>query len=155
MKYDTKKLLPLLSTLALFALLATPLAAEPPGAASCAATPGAASPHGEGSLDQILIGPIGPIGEQCGDVVCTKGTVCCNPTCNLCLPPDMSCTQEVCNSTETLAEPELLADPIGPTDPEPCGEVFCGPGTYCCNPLCSACVAFGEFCTLGSCPPTS
>ena len=150
MRYDTKKLLPLLSTLAVLALLATPLAAEQPGAPTCAATPGV-----EGSLDQVIIGPIGPIGEQCGDVVCGKGTVCCNPTCNLCLPPDMSCTQEVCNSTETLEEPELLADPIGPIEPQPCGEVFCGPGTYCCNPLCSACVAFGDFCTLGSCPPTA
>jgi len=146
MKCDTKKLLPLLSALAVLALLATPLAAEQGAAPSCTAT------GSEVTLDQLVIGPIG---EQCGDVVCTKGTVCCNPTCNLCLPPDMSCTQEVCTGTETLEQPELLADPIGSSDPEPCGEVFCGPGTYCCNPLCSACVAFGEFCTLGSCPPTS
>lgn len=58
---------------------------------------------------------------------------------------------------ETASEPLPLADPIGPIEPQPCGNVFCPAGTTCCNPLCSACTPPGVSCTLGDCGhgPTS
>lgn len=36
-------------------------------------------------------------GETCGGTVCSFGTYCCNPTCNMCVPFGWGCTQEVCN----------------------------------------------------------
>ena len=36
-------------------------------------------------------------GQQCGGVICGKGTYCCNPTCNACVLIGMSCTQQSCN----------------------------------------------------------
>ena len=36
-------------------------------------------------------------GQSCGSATCGKFEYCCNPTCNLCVPFGMSCTQEVCN----------------------------------------------------------
>ena len=41
--------------------------------------------------------PLFTAGEPCGGVTCPKGTYCCNPTCNMCVLPGMSCTQQVCN----------------------------------------------------------
>lgn len=41
--------------------------------------------------------PLFTAGEPCGGVICSKGTYCCNPTCNICVPPGWSCTQQVCN----------------------------------------------------------
>jgi hypothetical protein len=35
-------------------------------------------------------------GQQCGGAVCGKFEYCCNPTCSLCLPYGMSCTQIAC-----------------------------------------------------------
>ncbi|AKF11564.1 hypothetical protein [Sandaracinus amylolyticus] len=37
-----------------------------------------------------------PMGERCGRTVCGPGTVCCNASCGLCAPPDLSCTSEEC-----------------------------------------------------------
>lgn len=36
-------------------------------------------------------------GASCGGVICSKFTYCCNPSCALCVPYGMSCTQESCN----------------------------------------------------------
>ncbi len=41
--------------------------------------------------------PVFLAGEQCGGVICPKGTYCCNPTCNACVLFGMSCTQQSCN----------------------------------------------------------
>ena len=39
----------------------------------------------------------------------------------------------------------------GLTAGEPCGGVTCGPGQYCCNPTCNACVYYGMSCTQQVC----
>lgn len=36
-------------------------------------------------------------GERCGGVICGLGLHCCNPTCNLCTPKGVECTQQTCN----------------------------------------------------------
>ena len=36
---------------------------------------------------------------------------------------------------------------------EPCNQVMCGPGEYCCNESCSQCVGLGQVCTDEYCPP--
>lgn len=38
-----------------------------------------------------------PVGERCGGVVCSPGLRCCNPSCNICTPPGVECTQQSCN----------------------------------------------------------
>jgi hypothetical protein len=171
-----KKMSQVLLLAAVVAWLAAPSAASGLTAHDSLASPAQALEAAE-LLAGVIIGPIGPGGEQCGDVICGKGTVCCNPTCNLCLPPDMSCTQEVCTGTETAAEPDFLADPAEPApnlspdvspnisqkslempEPvdlgppvEPCNQVVCGPGFYCCNFSCSICAPDGGFCTQQVC----
>jgi len=46
--------------------------------------------------------PIGPIEpELCGNVVCPKGTTCCNPLCSACTPPGVSCTLGDCGGGPT------------------------------------------------------
>lgn len=41
--------------------------------------------------------PLPPGGEQCGNVVCGQGQVCCNPSCGICTSPDGACLMMVCN----------------------------------------------------------
>lgn len=36
-------------------------------------------------------------GEQCGGVICGAGLHCCNPSCNICTPKGVECTQQSCN----------------------------------------------------------
>ncbi|HEX2254873.1 MAG TPA: hypothetical protein VHQ65_16530 [Thermoanaerobaculia bacterium] len=36
-------------------------------------------------------------GENCGGVICGKGTYCCNASCAWCRPYGMSCIQIACN----------------------------------------------------------
>ncbi|MEE8526392.1 MAG: hypothetical protein V3T72_20850 [Thermoanaerobaculia bacterium] len=36
-------------------------------------------------------------GASCGGAICGKFEYCCNPSCALCVPLGMSCTQESCN----------------------------------------------------------
>lgn len=96
------------------------------------------------------------IGEICGGVICGKGTYCCNPTCSLCLPFTMSCTQQACISTG--ADPASVTEAGGEQFfpfPTPCGDTFCGEGEFCCNPSCSTCTALGDYCTQQICPPVS
>lgn len=114
------------------------------------------------------------IGQQCGGAVCGKGTYCCNPTCSLCLPFGMSCTQEVCNS-DVNAEPDFPEFEVQPvpqpepaprpeTDAElieagfslypiPCGSNLCQKGTFCCNASCGVCAPLGGACLDIFCPP--
>jgi hypothetical protein len=155
--------------------LAMPSAASGLTAQNSLASPAQALEAAE-PLAGVIIGPPLPGGEQCGAVICGKGTVCCNPTCNLCLPPDMSCTQEVCTGTETAEELDFFVDPaepaadvspdaspasrLGTPEPvdlaggppvEPCNQVVCGPNFYCCNFSCSICAPDGGFCTQQVC----
>lgn len=39
----------------------------------------------------------GDSANTCGGKVCGKGTYCCNPSCGICVPKGMSCTQQSCN----------------------------------------------------------
>jgi hypothetical protein len=41
--------------------------------------------------------PVFLAGEPCGGIICPKGKYCCNPSCNICVLPGMSCTQQSCN----------------------------------------------------------
>ena len=41
--------------------------------------------------------PLFMAGENCGGVVCGKGTYCCNASCGWCRPYGMSCIQIACN----------------------------------------------------------
>ena len=47
-------------------------------------------------IETEAIVPIGPVNQQCGPVVCTGKTHCCNASCGLCTPPGVECTQQVC-----------------------------------------------------------
>lgn len=130
-----------------------------PGCSGVPALASGARSSDNAALDTAEAFTIKPIGVPCGGITCAPGLECCNPTCNTCVLPGMSCTQQVCNSTEDASqrEPQANPTPIGPIEPQPCGNAVCGAGTYCCNPLCSACVPLGQYCTLGSCGggPTS
>jgi hypothetical protein len=61
---------------------------------SCAAAP-------EAALDPLFAEPFQAFdlaaGEFCGGVFCGKFEYCCNPSCALCVPFGMSCTQQSCN----------------------------------------------------------
>ncbi|WP_050430852.1 hypothetical protein [Chondromyces crocatus] len=72
----------------------------------------------------------------CGKAICGRGTVCCNASCSLCLPPDMMCTQHVCEETAVM-----------------CGSSVCGRGEYCCNESCSICAPLDGACTQQVCDP--
>ncbi|HWM87396.1 MAG TPA: hypothetical protein VNO33_16200 [Kofleriaceae bacterium] len=56
------------------------------------------SPEDEAALDTF--------GQQCGSVVCTGKTHCCNASCSKCVPFGMECTQEACLLDD--AEGELV-----------------------------------------------
>lgn len=129
------------------------LAAEAPAAV---ATPDLTAPD---ATEAALV-----IGQQCGGAICGKGTYCCNPTCSLCLPFNMSCTQQVCNTTETsLEEPAIPETAIPEAQPQgkiifpptQCGNAVCGSGEFCCNESCSTCAPLGGACTQQYCPPVS
>jgi hypothetical protein len=38
-----------------------------------------------------------PVGEACGGIICAPSLHCCNPTCSLCTPKGVQCTQQTCN----------------------------------------------------------
>ena len=38
-----------------------------------------------------------PVGEACGGITCAPSLHCCNPTCSLCTPKGVECTQQTCN----------------------------------------------------------
>jgi hypothetical protein len=40
---------------------------------------------------------IGPAVVSCGGVQCRPGTFCCNPSCGICTPKGVECTQQSCN----------------------------------------------------------
>lgn len=40
---------------------------------------------------------IGPAVESCGGVQCAPKTFCCNPSCGICTPKGVECTQQSCN----------------------------------------------------------
>ena len=37
-----------------------------------------------------------PRERRCGGRCCPQGQVCCNPSCQICTPPDGVCTQQAC-----------------------------------------------------------
>jgi hypothetical protein len=79
--------------------------------------------------------------EQCGDVTCSAGLVCCNASCGTCVEPDGSCTLETCFDHPL---PPILAQ---------CGPNTCAAGMVCCNESCGICTEPGGYCTQQSCDP--
>lgn len=141
-----KKLSLLLLGIAAVALTTVPLSAAEIAAPGCTGEP--ALDLGAVQTDAVEMAA----GEPCGGITCPPKMECCNPTCNKCVFPGMSCTQEVCNdNSAAVQELELQLEPIGPIEPELCGNVVCPKGTSCCNPLCSTCTPPGVSCTLGDC----
>jgi hypothetical protein len=66
-----------------------PARAPAPAAASVAASPAPAEVPAELA--------IGPAVESCGGVQCAPKTFCCNPSCGICTPKGVECTQQSCN----------------------------------------------------------
>ncbi|KAK4223858.1 hypothetical protein QBC38DRAFT_398861 [Podospora fimiseda] len=94
-------------------------------------------------------------GVQCGNAVCPKGYVCCNPTCNMCTKPDMACTQQVCD-VEQQPKPKPITPPIRDAKPkaDKCGRLFCSFGQQCCNDSCEICTPPGVGCIKKLCLPS-
>lgn len=96
------------------------------------------------------------VGEQCGSVVCTGKTHCCNASCGRCAPIGVECPQVACVLDEEAAE-ESGADEVEAASQkgdvifevgQQCGHVFCtGTTPKCCNAACGICVPFGAQCT--------
>jgi hypothetical protein len=100
------------------------------------------SPEDEAALDTF--------GQQCGPVVCTGKTHCCNASCGRCVPLGVECPQEACLAGEAdedadrVTETESVFEPIG----QQCGPTVCGGTTpKCCNAACGICVPQGAECT--------
>ncbi len=74
--------------------------------------------------------------EQCGSILCPTGETCCNESCGICVPPDGTCSTELC------------APDAGADAGEICGVLRCGPGLVCCNPAMSTCVEPGMACAF-------
>ena len=47
--------------------------------------------------DESTVAGLTPVGEPCGGVICSPGLRCCNPSCNICTPKGVECTQQSCN----------------------------------------------------------
>jgi hypothetical protein len=151
------KKLAILSLVLFASLLGLPAAAdEAPAAATPAPADCAATTAGV-AADQ----PLFLAGEQCGGVICGKGTYCCNPSCSRCVLFGMSCTQEACNNAQPFVDERLTLETeerlpvqiIGGGGQ--CNKTVCGSGTFCCNYSCSTCAPLGGACTDQICPPTS
>ena len=76
--------------------------------------------------------------DPCGMVDCPYGTVCCNPSCGLCAPPDGSCSRLSCSM------------PMFPISVN-CGRNTCNAGEVCCNMSCGICTAPDETCSQRVC----
>jgi hypothetical protein len=63
---------------------------------SAAVAPSPAVEEVTAPVDQIVVDD-GDEATTCGGKVCGKGTYCCNPSCGICVPKGMSCTQQSCN----------------------------------------------------------
>ena len=102
------------------------------GLAQTAPGPDGGTTNGDGGLlgNDGSVAPLdgGPI--ACGSAICTGGTVCCNASCGLCVPPGGSC-------------PSIECVDAGPA-PHYCGGLLdtpCAPNEYCDYPDGAACGA--------------
>ena len=75
----------------------------------------------------------------CGSEVCRPGTVCCNPSCGICVGPGEGCPDIEC------------IDAGGPG--ERCGNVQCGSGEICCDAVCEICASSVADCPDVVCSP--
>jgi hypothetical protein len=74
-----------------------------------------------------------PINAFCGANTCDVGEVCCNPSCGICAPPGVACSQVACDD--------------GPTYPssQACGLMStCNVGSVCCDPSCGLCAPVAD-----------
>ncbi|KAK8044991.1 hypothetical protein PG993_005015 [Apiospora rasikravindrae] len=90
--------------------------------------------------------------EQCGQVTCPSGTLCCNPLCSTCVKPGEFCTMGSCPQAQARAEEEKKT-PAAPVvvDGVKCGKNTCGKGQFCCNKSCGICAPQGGACTQQFC----
>ena len=56
------------------------------------------TPHGDASA-----GPDAAGAMQCGAVTCAVGTLCCNPSCGICMPPGIRCSSLACEDAGPIA----------------------------------------------------
>jgi hypothetical protein len=82
-----------------------------------------------------------PPAEMCGLLSCSAGTVCCNPSCGICVPEGDTCDETPCVSR--VQRPVSVA----------CGPNTCSVGQTCCNPTCGTCVPEGQSCDPTPCAP--
>ncbi|HEY0480333.1 MAG TPA: hypothetical protein VGD37_22595 [Kofleriaceae bacterium] len=61
----------------------------------CPACPPPASAQPGDLPETLAIGPASA--EICGGRICPAGTSCCNPSCGICTPKGVNCTQQSCN----------------------------------------------------------
>lgn len=71
--------------------------------------------------------------NPCAAMLCAEGLVCCPRCGGMCIPPDVKCSDKLCQQV-------------------PCGSVLCGPGEFCCSASCSQCSSIGGACTDRYCP---
>jgi hypothetical protein len=64
-------------------------------AIQCPACPPPASAEPGDLPEALAIGPASA--EFCGGRICPAGTSCCNPSCGICTPKGVNCTQQSCN----------------------------------------------------------
>ena len=55
------------------------------------------APPAAPSPDVFELADLKPVGEACGGIICAPSLHCCNPTCSLCTPKGVQCTQQTCN----------------------------------------------------------
>lgn len=80
------------------------------------------------AMARDLGGSDGGGGEPCGATVCGPGTVCCNASCSMCAPPDVTCPAIACVDMGTPCV-DCPAPPDGCRyvggSCESCGELVC------------------------------
>ena len=105
--------------------------------------------------------PSGPEDDPCAAVRCAAGFTCCAECGGTCEPiqPTVGCEAILCIEGTRCCEicgrgTCVAADtpcPLAFCAGEPCSQVTCGPGEFCCNYSCSTCVPFGGACTEEFC----
>lgn len=60
----------------------------------CPECPAPAAPRSEPVPAALALAPQV---NSCGGAICAPGTFCCNPSCGICTPKGVNCTQQSCN----------------------------------------------------------
>ncbi|MDQ3412877.1 MAG: hypothetical protein M3509_12255, partial [Chloroflexota bacterium] len=114
--------------------------------------------------------PAGEPTNPCAAILCIEGTTCCENCGGICVPNDVSCSDELCAGERCgpvvcPAGEVCCNESCGYCTPpdgacteefcisEECGPNLCGLGEYCCNESCGTCAPIGGACTLELCVP--